>query len=77
MNAGPGLCRCPRCGETKPLTAEHFYFRADGRVNGYCRPCHKAYLRGRARNWDPYARHRRRLYQRAYYRTHYAKAARA
>jgi hypothetical protein len=43
--AGPGLYRCPRCGQTLPLTAEHFYFRRDGRVNGYCRSggCQRAY----------------------------------
>jgi hypothetical protein len=36
------LKRCPRCGEDKPLTAEHFYRRARGGWAGYCKPCVKA-----------------------------------
>ena len=43
----PEVRRCPRCGETKPRTAEHFFFHQHGpragQVTGYCRPCHRAY----------------------------------
>lgn len=40
--------KCPRCGEVKERTAEHFHFRRDGRVNGYCRDCRRAVNRERA-----------------------------
>lgn len=67
MNAGPGLFRCPRCGETKPKTPAHFYFDRTGRVTGYCRDgCQRAYLRERVAG--PEERDRRRAYLRAWYR---------
>lgn len=32
---------CRHCGETKPVTAEHWYFSPEGWVgHGRCRPCH-------------------------------------
>lgn len=32
---------CRHCGETKPVTAEHWYFSAEGWIgHGRCRPCH-------------------------------------
>lgn len=81
MNAGPGLFRCPRCGETKPRTPAYFYFvqtgKRAGQVTGFCRTCHPVYCRERTAGRDPYERHRRRLYLRAYYRAHYSAAARA
>lgn len=39
--------RCSRCHQAKPLTLEHFYVDARGLVTGYCKPCHRAYLRER------------------------------
>lgn len=46
MMVGEGLERCPRCGQTKALTSEHFYFRrSDGQRTGFCKTCHRSYMR--------------------------------
>jgi hypothetical protein len=48
---------CTGCGETKPVTDEHWYFTKRGWVSGRCRPCFitrvveaKRARRARARN---------------------------
>jgi hypothetical protein len=43
---------CPRCGETKPKTSEHFYVRSAGYLYSWCKTCQSAYVRSRA---DPEA----------------------
>jgi len=63
--------KCPRCQRVLPRTAEHFHFRRDGRVNGYCKPCRAAVNRLR----PPVpptagARERLRAYKRAYMRAY-------
>lgn len=82
MLIGTDQFTCPRCRETKPRTADHFYFvqtgKRAGQVTGYCRDgCHAAYCRDYVAGRDVYERQRRRLYLRAYYRAHYSAAARA
>lgn len=66
MLIGTDQFRCPRCGETKPKTAEHFYFDRYGRVTGYCRRCQSATNRDYV--LSDAQRHHRRLHQRAYLR---------
>jgi hypothetical protein len=61
--------RCPRCGETKPRTTEHFSFDAQGRVSGYCRPCQRAYC---AAHWAAGRVVRPPHYTRDYMRRRYA-----
>lgn len=39
--------RCPKCGETFPVTTDHWFFDWSGKVTGYHRPCHRAYNRDR------------------------------
>jgi hypothetical protein len=59
--------RCPRCGETKPRTSEHFYFNWAGQVTGYCKICHAdwnraytaAHLPDRRRSARDYLRRKR------------------
>jgi hypothetical protein len=65
---GDGLERCPRCGEIKPATAEHWHFRSDGRPNGYCRPCRSADNAARYAANPPRYGPARRDYQRRYLR---------
>jgi hypothetical protein len=69
MRVGTDAVRCPRCGEVKERTAEHFYFAQTGRragaITGFCRPCHRAYLRERIP--DAAERARRKAYHRAWY----------
>lgn len=53
--------RCPRCGETKPVTAEHFYFRSSGRVQGWCRVCFRAWWPIYWAAASPYQRNKHRV----------------
>lgn len=54
-----GGYRCSRCGATKPLTTEHYYFDAKGRVTGFCRPCQAAWQRDRVPSSEERSRRRR------------------
>lgn len=68
MNVGTQHYRCSRCGLVKERTGEHFYFRSDGNVTGYCRTCQRAW--GRA-YWGavlPYQRARHNAASRDYWR---------
>ena len=64
--------RCPRCGETKELTEEHWYVykraRVPGRPTGYCRACQGAAMRAHYAARSEYARSRHRRVAREYAR---------
>lgn len=68
MRVGADLERCPRCGEVKPRTPEHFYFDRHGWVSGYCRPCQKAYWADYYRVRSAYQRQRTNARSRAWHR---------
>lgn len=38
---------CLRCGNNKPVTAENWYLRSNGRPTSYCKDCTKQYQRER------------------------------
>lgn len=66
--------RCPQCGETKPLTSEHWSSRKlDPKTGeivkfaGWCRQCHNAKQRERRARWNEEQREARRAYIRAQY----------
>jgi hypothetical protein len=58
--------RCPRCGQTKPRTTEHFYFDRADNVTGYCIPCHRAWNRAYyAAGRDPHPERKRAWYRKS------------
>jgi hypothetical protein len=66
--------RCPQCGETKPLTVEHWSSRKRDletgeiiRFAGWCRTCHNAKQRARRASWTEEQHEERRAYMRAQY----------
>jgi hypothetical protein len=66
--------RCPQCGETKPLTIEHWSSRKRDletgeiiRFAGWCRPCQNAAQRARRASWTEEKHEERRAYMRAQY----------
>jgi hypothetical protein len=67
--------RCPQCGETKPLTSEHWSSRKvdleTGEIikfAGWCRSCHSAKMRERRAALTEEQREARRAYTREQYR---------
>jgi hypothetical protein len=66
--------RCPQCGETKPLTSEHWSSRKRDletgeiiKFAGWCRTCHNAKQRERRASWTEEKHEERRAYMRAQY----------
>jgi hypothetical protein len=67
--------RCGRCGEVKPRTPEHFYFRPNGDRTGFCKPCQKAWWTAYWPQVTAYQRERRRRQQRDWWRANRGKAS--